>query len=68
MSKVSKEKVNELVKSISTYIPKNKMSEVWQTYKDISGSKEPQPCSCPSSGKLWRKAMDTIREYAEREE
>jgi hypothetical protein len=63
MSEVNKEEVRELANKISTYIPKELMSSVWQTYKVISGSKEPQPCSCPSSARLWRKAVDTIRDY-----
>lgn len=63
MSEINKEEVRELANQISTYIPKHLMSSVWQTYKVISGSKEPQPCSCKSSAGLWRKAMDTIREY-----
>ena len=64
MSELNKDEIIELANSISTYIPKDKMGLVWETYKRISGSREPQPCSCPSSAGLWRKAMDTIRDYA----
>lgn len=65
MSEINKEEIVELANKITTYIPKDLMSSVWENYKKISGSKEPQPCSCPSSAGLWRKAMTTIRDYAE---
>ena len=66
MEKFSKEELEELtnvVKKITTHIPKDRMSLIWNSYKKISGDKSPQPCSCPSSGNLWRNAMNVVSEY-----
>ena len=51
------------VSSITNHIPKDKMGFIWESYKRISGSKEPQPCSCPSSAGHWRKAFNVVSEY-----
>jgi len=51
------------VGSIKNYIPKDKMSFIWSSYKTISGSKEPQPCSCPSSAGHWKKAYSVVSDY-----
>lgn len=56
----------ELVKTLSeitTHIPEQTAPFIWNNYKHISGSNENQPCMCGSSANLWRKAVDTIREY-----
>lgn len=60
------EEFKELVEfagSITTHIPENKAGYVWHNYRKISGSNENSPCMCGSSAGLWRKAMETIREY-----
>ena len=51
------------VNSIKNHIPKDKMSLIWNSYKTITGSKERQPCSCPSSAGLWRKAFNAVSDY-----
>ena len=51
------------VSAITNHIPKDKMGFIWESYKRISGSKEPQPCSCPSSAGHWRKAFNVVSEY-----
>ena len=55
--------IKEKINSITTMIPESMAQWVWNTYKDITGSREPQPCSCGSSGKLWRKAVDEIKSF-----
>jgi len=67
-SKYNKEELQQIklnLDRITDRIPNDLSSWVWNTYKEITGSREPQPCTsgCPSAGKLWRKAVDTIREY-----
>lgn len=60
------EEFKELVQfaaSITSHIPENKAGYVWHNYRKISGSNENSPCMCGSSAGLWRKAMETIREY-----
>lgn len=52
------------IEKISTHIPENLMGWVWDTYGKINKRDVgPRPCACPSSAKLWRNAIETIREY-----
>ncbi len=51
------------INSITNMIPSSMATWIWNTYKDISGSREPQPCTCGSAAKLWRKATDEIRTF-----
>lgn len=60
---MTEEELKYLADSITTFIPKHLMKDVWQGYKQISNSNEPQPCSCKSSSGLWLKAVNTIKEY-----
>ena len=65
-SKFSTEEIQQIkinLERIQTHIPNDLASWVWNTYKQITGSNEKQPCTCGSSGKHWRKAVDAIREY-----
>lgn len=62
----SKEELAELKKTmegIGNYLPTDKTSYIWSNYVKIIGKQEPRPCTCKSSGKLWAKAINTIREY-----
>ena len=51
------------IEGLGSYLPTDKTHYIWSTYVKIKGKPEPKPCSCPSSGKLWKKAIDTIRDY-----
>ena len=56
--------MKERIDSITTHIPENLMGWVWETYGKLMGRDVgPRPCACPSSAKLWRNAIDTIRDY-----
>ena len=55
--------IKEKINSITNMIPSSLATWVWNTYKDIKGSREPQPCSCGSAARLWRKATEAIRTY-----
>lgn len=57
------QEIRDNMSKISTHIPTNLTSWVWDTYRKISGSNEPKPCTCPSSGKLWKKSVDTINSF-----
>jgi len=62
----NKEEIQEIkdnMSKITTHIPDNLTTWIWDTYKKISGSTEPKPCSCPSSAKLWKKSVDTINSF-----
>lgn len=57
---------NELVdklKEVRDYLPENLMSYVWNLYKRIANTTEPQPCGCASAGGHWKKAVEVLRNY-----
>jgi hypothetical protein len=58
-------KIKHNMSQIGNYIPKQLAKFVWDTYKRITDSREPQPCNCGSSGNQWRKAVITIQKYLE---
>lgn len=63
----TKEELDELKEKMGSFtsmLPTNLTGYVWENYKKISGNiTEPKPCMCKSSGGLWAKAVNTIREY-----
>lgn len=55
--------LRETIDSIGSYLPTDKTSYIWSNYVKINGKNEAQPCTCKSSGRLWAKAIETIRDY-----
>ena len=55
--------LRNVMMSITTHIPNDKMSWVWNNYLKITGTREPQPCSCGSAAGHWRRAAEGIREF-----
>lgn len=55
--------LKEIIQSITTHIPTDKMSWIWNNHNKISKTQEPQPCSCGSAAGHWRRATDTIRNF-----
>jgi hypothetical protein len=55
--------LRNIMVSITTHIPNDKMSWVWNNHNNINGTHEPQPCSCGSAAGHWRRATDTIRNF-----
>jgi hypothetical protein len=51
--------------SITTFLPENKMSYIWQTVTKIYGHRGGQPCSCRSSAKLWTTAVSDLRKFVD---
>jgi hypothetical protein len=47
---------------ITTHIPNDLASWVWDTYKKLGG-KGAKPCSCPSSAKLWKQSVERINSF-----
>ena len=57
------DKLKDTINSITTHIPSDKASYIWDNYLKIQGKREPRPCTCASSAKHWRKAVEVIRNY-----
>ena len=55
--------VKEVLANITTHIPSDKMSWIWNNYKKVTNSTEPQPCSCGSAAGHWKRAVETLRDF-----
>lgn len=58
------QKLKDSIKEVKDYLPENLLPYIWDNYRIISGNiEEPKPCSCGSAAGLWKKAVDTIKNY-----
>lgn len=58
----------EIIQSITTHIPNDKMGWIWNNHNKISKTQEPQPCSCGSAAPHWKRATETIRNFVKQVE
>jgi len=57
--------LKKVVGEVTNFIPKHHMNTVWESYRAITKSTEPTPCSCKSSARLWAKAFQTVKEFVD---
>jgi len=58
------QKLKDSIKEVKDYLPENLLPYIWDNYRIISGNiEEGRPCSCGSAAGLWKKAVDTIKNY-----
>jgi len=55
--------LKDLIARTKDYLADGDLSLVWNSYKKITSSEENQPCGCGSAAGLWKKAVDSIRNY-----
>ena len=55
--------LREKIDPIKEFLPEFLLNYIWGSYKKITKSQEPQPCSCGSAAKHWIKAVASIREF-----
>jgi hypothetical protein len=55
--------MREELSQIRMHLPEHLMSKMWSRCTQIRGNKEPQPCSCKSSGGLWARCIDELRKF-----
>lgn len=60
--------LKQIMDTITTHIPTDKMSWVWNNHNRILNTKEPQPCSCGSAASHWLRAANTIRDFIKKVE
>ena len=59
------ENLKKVVSEVTNFIPKHHMHTIWESYRAITKSKEPTPCSCRSSAKLWGNAFRVVKEFVD---
>jgi hypothetical protein len=55
--------LREVMHTITTHIPNDRMGWVWSNHNKILKTNEGQPCSCGSAAGHWIRAADTIRNF-----
>ena len=60
--------LKEVIDSINSYIPNDRMGWVWSNHNKILNTKEGQPCSCGSASGHWIRAVQTIRDFVKKVE
>ena len=63
LNELELKELKEVLNGISTHLPHDKTGYIWGTYNKVRDSREPQPCQCKSSGGLWLRAIEHLREY-----
>ena len=53
-----------ILDTITTHIPNDKMGWVWSNYLKVTNTREPQPCSCGSAAGHWKRAVEGLRDFA----
>ena len=55
--------LREFITQLGSYLPDNKAGYVWALFNRLRNENEPQPCTCPSSGAHWKRAIDYLRNW-----
>jgi hypothetical protein len=55
--------LKDTMAGIGAYLPDNLAPYIWATFNKLRDENETQPCTCASSGKHWKRAVDYINEW-----
>ena len=58
----------EVIQSIHTHIPNDRMGWVWSNHNKILNTTEGQPCACGSAANHWIRAVNTIKDFVSKVE
>lgn len=53
------------IKSIGARLPEGKMGYVWNSYNQLRGVQETQPCGCQSAAGHWVNAINFLKQWVE---
>jgi len=57
------DELKSFLDGLGAWLPEDKAGYVWNNYLKLNGHTEPQPCTCSSSGRHWKKAIDFLNEW-----
>lgn len=60
--------IKQRMGEIGWNLPSHYMNWLWTTCTTLRGKRENQPCSCKSSGALWKRCADDINDWLKRME
>jgi hypothetical protein len=60
--------LKEFLSTLKDYMPEDKAPYVWDLFNRLRGENENRPCTCSSSGALWGRAIQYLRDYIKERE
>lgn len=60
--------LRDFITTIGARLPEDKAPYVWNMFKRLSESNEPQPCTCASSAGHWKRAVNYLYDWVKDKE
>ena len=61
LKKEDYEKLITILEKVTSHLPEHDAPFIWNMFNDIRNAREPQPCTCASSGAHWGRAISELR-------
>lgn len=55
--------LREFLSQLGYFLPDDKAGYVWGLFNRLRNVNEPQPCTCPSAGVHWKRAIDYLTDW-----
>ena len=62
------EELKRILSTIASHMPDNLAGYIWNNFNAVRDAREPQPCTCGSSGAHWGRAIQHLREWVKSKE
>lgn len=56
-------KLIDILSKINDRLPEHDAPFIWNMFNKVRDAREPQPCTCASSGAHWGRAVGELREW-----
>ena len=54
-------KLRAVLEKVTSHLPEAEAPFIWQMFNAVRDAREPQPCTCASSGAHWGRAISELR-------
>lgn len=61
LSQEDVDKLRSILEKITSHLPEGDAPFIWNVFNAIRDAREPQPCTCASSGAHWGRAISELR-------
>jgi hypothetical protein len=62
------QQLSKVLNEIGNYLPEHQMGYMWMMCTRLRGVKENQPCACRSSGGLWARCVDELKQFVKQKD
>jgi hypothetical protein len=60
--------LRDFITKIGARLPEDKAGYVWNMFKKLTNTNEPQPCTCASSAGHWKRAVNHLYDWVKERE